>query len=79
MRCATSCVALCSVWCVELCVYVSFVLLTIGSAQLLLDGLARRLRQIGGLYVLLHADQRLLQGIERAGVQHLLLDLRLDD
>lgn len=50
-------------------------LLAVGGAQLLFNSLLRGLREVGRLDVLLNADQRLLQCVERAGVQHLLLNL----
>lgn len=49
-------------------------LLAVGGAQFLFDGFLRCLREVGRLYVLLYADQRLLQRVEGAGVQHLLLN-----
>jgi len=50
-------------------------LLAICRAQFLLHGVLGSLRQVGGLDIFLYAHQRLLQGVEGARVQHLLLDL----
>ena len=41
-------------------------LLAVGGAQLLFNSLLRGLREVGRLDVLLYADQRLLQCVERA-------------
>lgn len=50
-------------------------LLTVSSTQFFFYSLLRCFRQIGGLNVFLYADQRFLQCIEWAWVQHLLLNL----
>lgn len=50
--------------------------MTICGAQFLFHSLSRSLRKISGLNVLLNTDQRLLQCIKRARVQHLLFHLQ---
>lgn len=52
-------------------------LLAIRGSQLLLHRLSRCLGQIGGLNVFLHANQRLLQSVKGARVQHLLFNLQI--
>jgi len=48
----------------------------VGGPQLLLNFAGRCLRSVCSLNVLVYSDQRLLEGLEGAGVQHFLLDLR---
>lgn len=50
-------------------------LLSVGGPELLLDDLLGRLRVVGGLERLVHADQRLLERVVAGRVDHLLLDL----
>jgi len=57
----------------------SYSLLAVGGPEFLLDGFPGGFGKISGLYILLDAHERLLESIEGAGVQHLLLDLWVCD
>lgn len=54
-------------------------LLTIGGAKFLLNRFTRCFGKISCLNIFLYTDKWFFQGIERAGVQHLLLNLKFKE